>query len=141
MISGALPYLRDDLLSPYKADVSWCDAHFGQLKNSNAVVPAALSICWPVVLAPSKQWLASALRLRKFSLLITYLDANLSPCLAVLRTLISVSRALPACRLNWLQGIVVSAAVAGAAVGAAGGGWISDLIGRKVALLVRCLSP
>eukprot|EP00891_Asterochloris_glomerata_P003905 jgi/Astpho2/3905/Aster-04413 len=61
VISGALPYLRDDLLSPYKADAS---------------------------------------------------------------------------RLNWLQGIVVSAAVVGAAVGAAGGGWISDLIGRKTALLV-----
>ena len=76
----------------------------------------------------------------KSALLITCIDANLLPCLVFLKTPISVARVLPACRLNWLQGVIVSAAVAGAAVGAAGGGWISDVIGRKVALLVRCLS-
>ncbi|KAK9829082.1 hypothetical protein WJX72_003793 [[Myrmecia] bisecta] len=61
VISGALPYLRDDLLGAYKADIN---------------------------------------------------------------------------RLNWIQEIIVSAAIAGAAIGAALGGLLSDRAGRKTALLV-----
>jgi MFS family permease len=44
------------------------------------------------------------------------------------------ARAQPG-RLDWVQGLVVSAAVAGAAVGSAAGGVLSDVCGRKRALL------
>ena len=37
--------------------------------------------------------------------------------------------------LNWVQGLVVSAAVAGAAAGSAAGGALGDAFGRKAALL------
>ena len=37
--------------------------------------------------------------------------------------------------LNWIQGVVVSAAVVGAAVGSAAGGALGDALGRKRALL------
>ena len=43
--------------------------------------------------------------------------------------------AFHACRLSWIQGAIVSAAVAGAAGGSALGGLLSDLVGRKKALL------
>ncbi len=38
-------------------------------------------------------------------------------------------------RLSWIQGIIVSAAVAGAAGGSALGGALSDFLGRKKALM------
>lgn len=40
------------------------------------------------------------------------------------------------CRLVWIQEVIVSAAVLGAGVGSAIGGWFSDKVGRKKALLV-----
>ena len=40
------------------------------------------------------------------------------------------------CRLVWIQEIIVSAAVLGAAFGSAVGGWLSDKVGRKKALLL-----
>lgn len=40
------------------------------------------------------------------------------------------------CRLVWLQEIIVSAAVLGAGIGSAIGGWFSDKVGRKSALLL-----
>ncbi len=40
------------------------------------------------------------------------------------------------CSLAWIQEVIVSAAVLGAAVGSAVGGWFSDRVGRKTALLV-----
>ena len=47
----------------------------------------------------------------------------------------NVNRQHAKCRLIWLQEVVVSAAVLGAGVGSACGGWFSDKIGRKTALL------
>ena len=41
-----------------------------------------------------------------------------------------------ACRLVWTQEVIVSAAVLGAGVGSAIGGWFSDTVGRRKALLV-----
>ena len=41
-----------------------------------------------------------------------------------------------ACRLIWIQEVIVSAAVLGAALGSALGGWFSDKVGRKKALLL-----
>ncbi len=40
------------------------------------------------------------------------------------------------CRLVWIQEVIVSAAVLGAGVGSVIGGWFSDKVGRKKALLV-----
>lgn len=85
VISGALPYLRDDLLVKHTAhkDRYW------------HTVPAA-------------------------------------------GYLYSVNKTNPQhanCRLIWLQEVVVSAAVLGAGVGSACGGWFSDKLGRKTALL------
>ena len=40
------------------------------------------------------------------------------------------------CSLNWIQGVIVSAAVFGAAAGSALGGALGDLVGRKRTLLV-----
>ena len=40
------------------------------------------------------------------------------------------------CRLVWIQEIIVSAAVIGAGFGSAIGGWLSDKLGRKKALLL-----
>ena len=40
------------------------------------------------------------------------------------------------CSLNWIQGVIVSAAVFGAALGAALGGALGDQFGRKTMLLV-----
>lgn len=39
------------------------------------------------------------------------------------------------CRLIWVQELIVSAAVFGAGLGSAIGGWFSDKVGRKKALL------
>ena len=44
------------------------------------------------------------------------------------------------CRLHWVEGLTVSAAIVGAALGSALGGLLSDRIGRKLALLAAdCL--
>lgn len=40
------------------------------------------------------------------------------------------------CSLNWIQGVIVSAAVIGAAGGSALGGALGDFVGRKKTLLV-----
>ena len=40
------------------------------------------------------------------------------------------------CSLNWIQGVIVSAAVFGAAAGSALGGALGDFAGRKKTLLV-----
>ncbi len=40
------------------------------------------------------------------------------------------------CSLNWIQGVIVSAAVFGAAAGSALGGALGDFVGRKKTLLV-----
>ena len=40
------------------------------------------------------------------------------------------------CRLVWVQELIVSAAVLGAGLGSAIGGWLSDKLGRKKALLL-----
>ena len=40
------------------------------------------------------------------------------------------------CRLHWIEGVIVSAAVLGAAFGSACGGALSDSLGRKAALKV-----
>ena len=82
-ISGALPYIRDELLLGYKA---------------NGYGPPSCSTttsCHTSTLVTSEM-----------------------------------------CRLHWIEGVIVSAAVVGAAFGSACGGALSDSLGRKAALKV-----
>ena len=47
-----------------------------------------------------------------------------------------MSYAYTRCSLNWIQGVIVSSAVFGAAAGSALGGALGDFAGRKKTLLV-----